>query len=162
MPKAKLIQTAQGERQKLAEVLPLDAPFTVVVHPSNVCNFKCFYCAHSNKPSDYKKTFLDLSLFQKCVDDIAASNKKLKLLAFIGLGEPLLHPDIAEMVHYAKNKQIAETVRIISNAALLTPETGDKLIAAGLDSIKISIEGLSDKQYFETTGNKIAFQTIVE
>ena len=35
------------DRVKLAEVIPLETPFTLNIFPSNICNFKCKYCEHS-------------------------------------------------------------------------------------------------------------------
>ncbi|MGP1408476.1 radical SAM protein, partial [Selenomonas sp.] len=62
---------------------------------------------------------MDFSLYQKFIDDLAEFPVPLKVLHFAGLGEPLLHPRIADMVRYAKEKNIAQTVDIVSNGALL-------------------------------------------
>lgn len=72
---------------------------------------------------------------------------KLKLLVFAGLGEPLLHPQIAEMAAYAKKREVAGTVRIITNASLLTHKMSDSLIEAGLDSLKISLQGVTEEAH---------------
>ena len=37
------------KRKKLAEVIPLAAPFTVYIEQTKYCNFKCFYCIHSTR-----------------------------------------------------------------------------------------------------------------
>ena len=54
----------------------------------------------------------------------------------------MLHPDIASMVKYAKKANVADCVNIISNGSLLTKEMSNALIDAGVDNIRISLQGL--------------------
>lgn len=104
--KAKIIEATSMERVQLGEVLPLETPFTLEIFPSNVCNFSCVYCAHSNIPANYKIEFMDMEIYKKCIDDLTKFPVKLKLLLIAGLGEPLLHPEIDTMVKYAKDKNL--------------------------------------------------------
>lgn len=55
------------ERNKLEEVIPLNTPYTVAIDPSNLCNFKCIFCAIQSKKEDlsFKKQIMDLKLFKK-------------------------------------------------------------------------------------------------
>ena len=39
-------------RKKLADVIPLPAPFTVYIEQTKYCNFKCFYCIHSTSDEE--------------------------------------------------------------------------------------------------------------
>lgn len=159
---AKIVRATTENRQELGKLIPLKVPFTCEIFPTNVCNFKCIYCAQSCRGTEIPREYMDIRVFQKCIDDLTEFPYKLKLLLIAGLGEPLLHPEIAEMVRYAKDKQMAETVRIITNASLLTPAMSDKLIAAGLDHLKISIQGLTDDMYTKVGGVTIPVSTIVE
>lgn len=158
---AKIVRATTPERVKLGEVLPLAIPFGVNIFPTNVCNFKCFYCAHSQRPIDYLPQFLEWEDYKKCIDDISRFPGKIKTLLFTGLGEPLMHPNIADMIQYAKKAEVAETTRIITNASLLTKEISDSLIEAGLDSLKISLQGINDKQYCEVCKSPVPFKTII-
>ena len=160
--KAKIVKATSTSRVKLGEAAPLKTPFTLEIFPTNVCNFRCTYCAHSNRPKQYRPEWMSFEIYKKCIDDLNGFDNKLKLLLIAGLGEPLLHPDIDKMVRYAKDKNIAETVRIISNGSVLSPELSDKLIAAGLDSLKISIQGLHDKKYKEMCNSPVPFDQIVQ
>lgn len=140
-----------NERQKLGDLLPLKMPLTMGIHATNLCNYKCFYCSASQPVENREKDniilrSMSLEDYKKCVDSIAEAGH-LKLFFLAGWGEPLLHPDIAEMVRYAKEKNIADTVRIFTNGSLLTHEMSDKLIEAGLDNLKISLQGLTAEDY---------------
>lgn len=159
--KAQIVPATSMKRVILGEAAPLDTPFTVEIFPTNVCNFRCVYCAQSTRPARLAPEYMSFAVFKAAMDSIRQFPRKIKLLLIAGLGEPLLHPDIAKMVAYAKKQEIAETIRIITNASLLTEEMSKRLIAAGLDSLKISIQGLTDEKYEEMCGRKVKVQDIL-
>ncbi len=155
--------TISTDRQELGKVLPLDTPFTCMVFPSNICNFRCIYCSQSTKPSTVKNQMMSWEIYKKTIDDLTRFPSKLRLLVLAGLGEPLIHPQISDMVAYAKEKQAAHTVRIITNASLLSPEKSDALIDAGLDHLKISIQGVTEEAHQKWGGKPaISLARIVE
>jgi radical SAM protein with 4Fe4S-binding SPASM domain len=100
----------------------------------------------------FKKTIMSFSTYKKTINDIKAYNRKIKALIFAGHGEPLLHKDICEMVYYAKKNDIAERVEITTNGSLLNKKMVDGLIDAGLDRIKISIQGTTAQKYRDVAG----------
>ena len=93
-------QAPGGKRTRLAEVLPLDTPYVVQIFPVYACNFKCRYCIFSVDRS--KRGFIsdtimmDVDLFKKCVDDMGSFPNKIKVLRFVGIGEPLLHKNLVD------------------------------------------------------------------
>jgi len=62
-----------------------------------------------------------------------------------GLGEPLLNPHVAEMVAMAKKQ--GRHVLFNSNALKLTEELSAKLMAAGLDELRVSVDLPSPELY---------------
>lgn len=160
---ARIIKATTEKRQILGELIPLEVPFTCSVGVTNVCNFQCKYCPHSVLPADQiNNKMMPWEIYKKTIDDLTGFSKKIKLLMLSGLGEPLLHPDIAKMVSYAKKKQVAETVRIITNGSMLTHELSDKLIDAELDHLKISIQGIDDEGYKSMSKANVPFSKIVD
>lgn len=159
-------QAPGGKRTKLAEVLPLDTPFVVQIFPIYACNFKCRYCIFQYPES--KRGFISdqktmpLSLYKKCVDEMATFPDKIKVVRFVGIGEPLLHPQIAEMVAYTAAKKIANKIEIITNGLLLTPKMSDGLIAAGLTRMVVSLQGTSAEKYQEICQTRIDFQEFLK
>lgn len=158
--------TPGGTRTPLGEVLPLQVPYLIQVFPVYGCNFRCGYCIHSldRKLHGYisNEKYMPIERFFKCIDDIKRSGWKIKMLRFAAIGEPLLHPQIAEMVSYANKAGIADSIDIVSNGALLTRELSDKLIAAGLSKLRISLEGLSAEDYFANSASKIDFDKFLD
>lgn len=156
--KAKRDNLVSKDRHKLEEVLPLDTPYTLAVDPCNLCNFKCRFCAmqYSGETQRYQKQMMPLSLFMKIVDDLRAFPHKLKVLRISGQGEPLLNRDIAEMIRYAKEREVADFIEIVTNGSRLSPELNERLIQSGVDRIRISIEAVSEEGYYEMAGAKIS------
>ena len=156
------------KRNSLIDQLPLDTPFSIHICPSTWCNFKCVYCkqgvlTENNEPTlEFDRKFMDMELFKLIIEQIKEFPHKLKLLNFAWLGEPLLHPRIAEMVRIAKEAEIAERVEIVSNGSLLTHELSRNLVDAGLDRIRISLQGLSEKDYLEMSRYKIKMEEYIE
>lgn len=159
-------QAPGGRRTKLSEVLPLDTPFVVQIFPSYACNFKCSYCIFSiNKAkrgfiSD--KAIMSFDLFKRCIDDMTRFPNKIKVLRFVGIGEPLLHKNITDMIEYAASKNVANTIEILTNASLLTPEMSQALLKAGLNRLVVSIQGTTKEKYQEVCGADINFDEFIE
>lgn len=158
-------QTPGGKRTRLADVLPLPTPFSVQIFPIYGCNLACAYCIHS-VPTEQRgfvagKAVLDDEIYRKCIDGLMEFPHPLKMLRFAGTGEPLLHPHIADMVAYAAERGVADTIDIVTNGLALTEELSRALIAARLGRIRISIQGLDDAAYAHTRRSGI-FRTLVE
>lgn len=167
MPSKKIISAgAGGCRQKLTDILPLEAPLILQIFPAYLCNFKCNYCVFSvpEKKRGFisAKKLLDYDLYLKCINDMNRFRTRIKVLRFAGMGEPLLHKNIVEMIEYAEKQKVAEKTELITNASLLTPEISEKLAASGLSRLLISIEGLSDKHYKKISDTKINFLELLE
>lgn len=159
-------QAPGGKRTRLAEVLPLDTPFVVQIFPVYACNFACNYCIFSIDKSKRgfisDKIVMDFDLYKKCIDDIAMFPNKVKVLRFVGIGEPMLHKNIVDMIKYAVSKNVAHTMEMLTNASLLTPELSDSLISAGLSRLVVSLQGTTKDIYYKICGANIDFEKFIE
>ncbi len=164
------LSTPGGARIPLANQVPLYTPLLIQIFPVYACNFKCTYCVYSIDRSMNSfissKSFMDYDLYKKCIDDLKSFSKKIKMLRFAGIGEPLLHKDLAKMIQYAKEANVAQSIDIVTNGSLLTRELSKALIKAGLTKLRVSLEGLSNEDYeknckvrlnFEELYNNLAF-----
>jgi radical SAM protein with 4Fe4S-binding SPASM domain len=154
-----------GNRLKLANILPLATPFVVQMFPIYACNFKCEYCFHATAKntrgfvSDWP--VMKMGLYRKCIDDMALFENRLKVLRFVGMGEPLLHKNISEMIEYAVANNVAEKVELLTNGSLLKPAMSDSLIAAGLSRLVVSLQGISKEKYKSISKVDIDFDELV-
>lgn len=162
------LESQMSKRTPLAEQLPLDKPFTVQISISRVCDFKCEFCHQSleeAKKTYYKmghNGFMEYQLLQHIVDDIQNSFGHVKQVQLTGIGEPLLHPAIGEIVSYIANSGISDRVTLITNGSNLTPEMSDKLTAAGLTHLRISVNGLSDADFMKYCNVRLDFNKYIE
>ena len=158
-------QAPGGQRTRLADVLPLDTPFVVQVFPVYACNFRCEYCIFSVKRVDQgfisDKTKMDMGLYREFVDGLARFPRRVKVLRFVGIGEPLLHKGIVEMIRYAADKGVAHTLEMLTNGSLLMPEMSDALVEAGLTRMVVSVQGTSAEKYREVCGVDVDFEQLI-
>lgn len=158
-------QTPGGVRTPLADVIPLFTPFTIQVFPVYGCNLACSYCLHSIPKKDRgyvsDATVMNYELYQKCIDDLSHFPEKIKMLRFAGTGEPLLHKDIAKMVEYAAEKEVAASIDIVTNGLLLTPALSKDLVNAGLTRMRISVQGIHAENYKQATKTKDFFKNFL-
>jgi len=155
-----------GKRELLAKKIPLETPYIVQIFPVYGCNFKCNYCIHSLEPSKRgyisSSKFMDFELYKKCIDDISNFPHKIKMLRFGATGEPLLHNKIAQMVEYASKKNVADSIDIVTNGALLTKVLSENLVNSGLSWLRISIQGLSSQKYKDISSVDINYEKFIE
>jgi len=124
-----------------------DFPINLDIESTNACNLKCPFCAVTYKNwGPYQRGFMDFALYQRIIDEGVANG--LCSLKLSLRGEPMLHPKLAEMVRYAKDKGILD-IYFNTNATLLDEANINRLIDAGLDRISISFEGTT-KEVFES------------
>jgi GTP 3',8-cyclase len=159
--------TGVDDRLKLSKVIPLDTPFTLNIYSSNACNFKCIYCVQSldhkilASKYNFKRDTMSLDIFNKIVIQAKMFPDKIKLVSFMGQGEPLLNPNLPEMVRITKEAKVADRVDIVTNASLLTNQKTDELIESGLDVLRISIQGINSEKYKTVSQVDIDFEEFI-
>jgi MoaA/NifB/PqqE/SkfB family radical SAM enzyme len=162
MNKQKKMRFGASERVSLETVLPLDYPLSLVCDPSSLCNFRCRFCPQSTSEFHAQKLqLMKFDTFKKIVDDLQASNAKIKTLSLAKMGEPLINKKLPDMIRYAKDSGVFSRVVTISNGSLLNPDFNTQLIDAGLDRILISVQGLSSEKYFEICKVKVDFDDFI-
>lgn len=160
--------SATTGRIPLAKVVPLTTPFSVYVFPTTFCNFKCIYCAHSLGTTGMKNEYgfvkenMTLDTYKRTIQQLCDFPERIKLLSLTGQGEPFLNKNLPEMIRIAKETQKFDRIEIITNGALLTPELSRKIISSGLDTLRISLQGITSEKYREMCGAKIDFNDLLK
>ena len=148
------------KRVALNEVVPLRSPFVVQITPSTFCPFKCNYCIQSS-PSMGKRGLLKWDTFLKVCDQIKEFDDKLKQITIAGWGEPLTNKKLPDMIRHIKESDIANEITLVTNGYLLTEKVSLEIINAGLDNMRISLEGMSADKYKEIAGINLNFDDLV-
>ena len=116
-------------------------PLHIDIETTNDCNLKCPMC-----PRTFMKGsvgYMDMGLYRKIIDEIGGKVYAIKLN---WRGEPTMHPHLAEMIKYAKEKGIME-VLLNSNGTILNEKMSRNLILSGLDSVSFSFDSLDKAEY---------------
>lgn len=114
-------------------------PLFLHIEPTGVCNLKCTMCPRTESITRDLR-HMKLEQFQKISDAIDPI-----FVAFVGFGEPLLNPQILDMVRYSVKKKI--TTRISSNATMLNTKRSKEILASGLHQIWFSIDSPSPENF---------------
>ncbi len=113
-------------------------PLNVDIEVSSKCQIKCDHCFRQYMDIG-ENDFMPLDMYKKIVGECGKHG--LFTLKFSMRGEPLLHPDIVEMVDFAKRSGVRE-VWINTNGGNFTEEMVRGLMGAGVDWITMSFDGL--------------------
>jgi sulfatase maturation enzyme AslB (radical SAM superfamily) len=133
-------------------------PKAVRIDPGGKCNFFCYFCPCNNSETglSMRHQIMPLDLYSRIIDGMSAFGP-VDNLELYGYGEPLLNPALPEMIAYAKEKGAARRIGFTTNGFLLRPELNQKLADSGVDSIRISINGLNTAQYESACGVRLDF-----
>lgn len=163
MTAAKKYSHLKLDRINLRDAIPLAKPFTLLLEPTSICNFKCVCCFHNEPDIDahLQRGRMKFDDFTKIADDLAAwKGDRIKVIRIIGFGEPLLHPDTPKMATCLKERDVAERIEITTNASMLTPKTAEQLIESGLDYLRCSIYAVDQQRHQIQTQTKVDIRKI--
>jgi pyruvate-formate lyase-activating enzyme len=119
----------------------------MLIELTNACNYACVFCAHSKMKSAGK--MMDMDLYKDIVRQ--AYDGGTREIGFYMRGEPLMNKNVREYVKYAGDIGY-EYIYITTNGALANLNLMKDLIAAGLNSIKFSINAGTRESYKKVHG----------
>src|SRR5213080_3474872 len=117
-------------------------PWSAHLYVTEQCNLDCHYCNELNNSIPHPA----LADLKKWMDHI----RKLGVMR-LGLqgGEPLKHPDIVEVVRYAKSLGFRK-VSMSTNGFLLNRQLLADLEGAGLDGLQISVDRMTPIEHTQS------------
>ena len=127
-----------GEKLKKEQITPL----CIDIEVAAICDLACPFCYRQYIATPDK--IMEKKLAFKLIDQ--ASEMNVPSMKFNWRGEPLLNPELPEIITYAKSKGILETI-INTNVTQLDKKLSEKIILSGLDLMIISFDGGSKKNY---------------
>ena len=84
--------------------LSAEFPSQIIVDATEVCNLACVHCPHPDfkKSEHYRARYLPTGLNAKMVDEVRHyGKKKTQYIRYTSNGEPLVHPNIYDMLEYS-------------------------------------------------------------
>jgi len=114
-------------------IVSTDHPVLAHIVPMRRCNLACAYCNEYDKVSDPVP-------LATMLERVAHLKRLGTTVITISGGEPLLHPDLDEII--AAIRKAGIIAGLITNGYLLTPDRIKRLNEAGLDHMQISIDNI--------------------
>ncbi len=112
------------------------------IEPTNRCNLDCRTCIRN--VWDEPLGMMPTPVFARMMEGLHHFLPPPAIF-FGGFGEPLVHPQIVEMVAQAKG--LGTSVELITNGMLLKEELARELVRAGLDRLWVSLDGATPESY---------------
>ena len=117
------------------------------------CNLRCTYCmpahlfgaGHRFLPTDKLLTFEEITALVKVAAGLGL--RKVKLTG----GEPLLRPQLAQLVRMIREAAPSIEIALITNGILLAPLAAE-LRESGLDRITVSVDSLRAERFATISG----------
>lgn len=137
-PRKAIDQKLYGEPLRQANLPPL----SVDIETAAVCDLACAFCYRQwiATPDQIMREDVYRRIIDQCAE-LGVPSVKLNWR-----GEPLLHPQLAEFIGYAKRAGVIETI-INTDAVTLTDEKSRALVDSGLDLVIYSFDGGTKTTY---------------
>lgn len=119
-------------------------PSYVQIEPVGQCNLRCQMCPiqfREDGPPYGPPAFLGFETFARLLDGFDG----LTELHLQGLGEPMMHPRLFDMIALAAGRGVR--VSINTNLTLLSPRRAELCVTSGLHTLHISIDGATAATY---------------
>ncbi|MDP8253474.1 MAG: radical SAM protein [Candidatus Kaelpia aquatica] len=126
-------------------------PKIVVIDITNKCNLSCIGCwLYSPYLKNINRKRLEEQLSLDTIRDIVDELHKggVEEIQISGGGEPLMHPNLLEIVEYIKTQKIR--LHLVTNFTLFSKRLIDELLRLKLDYITISLWAGDTKTYLKT------------
>ncbi len=115
-------------------------PKVLHVETTTRCNMRCKMCVKQSAGSRIDEQDLPLEVFRRLGPDLAHVHS----LVLNGIGEPLLHPDLEEMIAFARARMPDRgRIGFQTNGLALNATWASALVEAGLDVVCVSVDTVS-------------------
>ena len=119
-----------------------DFPTGLLIEPSTMCNLQCPLCISGSGRLIRARSLLDFGLYAGLVGEVQGHVQRF---TFHGQGEPFIHPRLTDMVRLASESGIR--THVSTNGHFLDAKICGMVIAAGLTSLSVSVDGATPDTY---------------
>ena len=125
------------------------APKSCKIEIVGRCNLLCKYCAINTREHQPKKD-MDFRLFQRITEDMRISG--VEEIGLFYIGESTLNPSLLlNCINWVKKELKFPYVFLTSNATVCDADLAGKIMMAGLDSLKWSVNFANVNQFMKIT-----------
>ncbi|NTU90215.1 MAG: radical SAM protein, partial [Actinobacteria bacterium] len=137
------------------ELTGIKAPRIIAWEITRSCNLSCAHCRAASNFGHYEGE-LSLDEIKATIDDITSITNPIIILTG---GEPLLRPDIWEIIDYAQTKGAMPVIG--TNATLITEEIAAQMASHGIPRISVSLDFPAAEEHDRFRGEDGAFDASI-
>jgi len=123
-----------------------DFPPYLQIEPTSICNYRCTFCYQTDNGFNKRSTgfmgHMKLETFKLLVDQAEGN---IEFISLASRGEPLLCPDIKEMLAYTRDKFL--NLKINTNASLLDEQISHSILTSGVKTLVFSADAADKNLY---------------
>ena len=123
-----------------------DFPPYLQIEPTSICNYRCTFCYQTDNEFNKRSTgfmgHMKLETFKLLVDQAEGN---IEFISLASRGEPLLCPDIKEMLAYTRDKFL--NLKINTNASVLDEEMSHSILTSGVKTLVFSADAADENLY---------------
>jgi organic radical activating enzyme len=122
-------------------------PQEIILEVTNRCNLACVMCHFHGRGVKRVRPIGDMSreIWEQVLDEIRGIGLPVSLVTH-GAGEPLLHPDLLEILTEAR-KIPRIRVGFMTNGMALTPQVSRRILDLGVHWLAFSIDGVEPESH---------------
>ena len=129
-----------------------DFPPYLQIEPTSICNYRCTFCYQTDNEFNKRSTgfmgHMKLETFKLLVDQAEGN---IEFISLASRGEPLLCPDIKEMLAYTRDKFL--NLKINTNASLLDEQISHSILTSGVKTLVFSADAADENLYSKLSVN---------
>ena len=134
--------------------------FHIQWHITNLCNLRCQHCYQDDFSKDNDLDWAGLKKISDCILTTIKDWSKTACIHLTG-GEPLLKPELFDLLNYLDRSPVVEELGIITNGLLFDQDVVKRLSEfSKLKKIKISLDG-ADAETNDSIRSKGAFDKVM-
>jgi pyruvate-formate lyase-activating enzyme len=122
-------------------------PQEIILEVTNRCNLRCVMCHFHGRGVRRVRPIGDMpkAIWERVLDDIRRASLPVSLITH-GAGEPLLYPDLLELLGEAR-KIPKIRVGFMTNGMALTPDVSSRLLDLGVHWLAFSVDGVEPESH---------------
>lgn len=135
---------------------------TLEVETTNYCNANCVFCANNNIQRE--RGYISVASFKQYMREMGKilhrnyfyhmKAQGYPRINFCGLGDPLLHQDLGQLIRCAKTE--GYYTQVVTNGICLSSNKALELCECGIDKICLSIHSVNPDHYKSITGIELS------
>lgn len=132
-------------------------PYHVEFSLTDACNYACFFC---NSAFVDRSKRLPWPMLERTLNELIDGG--LKSIRLCGNGEPLIYPQVEQVLDIIRERNIAIS-NLTTNGYKLTPGVADRLLAIDTEEIIFSFNDVDPERYASTNGTtERAFNVVLD